>query len=375
MGAWDVYPANYRHLEVQAILSAVQGGECVSVVGLSGSGKSNLLGFIARRLGLGNEPGSPYPFFVLVDLNLLVESHLPAFFQLIRQSIASAVNHSGHKLPGQFQPADQQLALETDISNLLSQVPGLCLLFDRFDIFVKQESPTLFSNLRALRDKHKYGLTFVTAARNPLPADNELVELFYANILWLGPLNESDSRWTVEQYMLRKSLRWNQATIQQLVTVSGKYPSLLRAVCEAHASGTALEENQLSSHPLVQRRLTEILADHPTELDLEHSGLAGNPLLAQMPAFHSSAKPFDTTGMTAKEYLLLEYFRSHPNIVCDKDTLIQAVWPEDKIFTQGVRDDSLAQLVRRLRLKIEPDASNPSYIQTIPGRGYLFKPG
>ena len=53
---------------------------------------------------------------------------------------------------------------------------------------------------------------------------------------------------------------------------------------------------------------------------------------------------------------------------------MRAVWPEDFIFEQGVRDDSLAQLVRRLRIKIEPDPSQPKYIQTVPGRGYIFKP-
>ncbi|HLE30620.1 MAG TPA: helix-turn-helix domain-containing protein [Anaerolineales bacterium] len=39
---------------------------------------------------------------------------------------------------------------------------------------------------------------------------------------------------------------------------------------------------------------------------------------------------------------------------------------------RGVRDDSLAQLVRRLREKIEPDPANPRHIHTVPGRGYRF---
>ncbi|MFN2235233.1 MAG: transcriptional regulator, partial [Anaerolineales bacterium] len=69
---------------------------------------------------------------------------------------------------------------------------------------------------------------------------------------------------------------------------------------------------------------------------------------------------------------LLNYFESHPGQVCSKDDLIQAVWPEDQIYERGIRDDSLAQLVRRLRVKIEPDPSNPHYIQTVPGRGYQY---
>jgi DNA-binding winged helix-turn-helix (wHTH) protein len=60
--------------------------------------------------------------------------------------------------------------------------------------------------------------------------------------------------------------------------------------------------------------------------------------------------------------------------VCEKDDLIRAVWPEDRGIESGVRDDSLAQLVRRSREKFEPDAGSPRYIQTVPGWGYHFVP-
>jgi two-component system response regulator RegX3 len=70
---------------------------------------------------------------------------------------------------------------------------------------------------------------------------------------------------------------------------------------------------------------------------------------------------------------LLNYFLAHPDIVCEKDDLIRAAWPEDKVFEHGVRDDSLAQLIRRLREKIEPDPASPRHIFTVPGRGYRFK--
>jgi DNA-binding response OmpR family regulator len=35
--------------------------------------------------------------------------------------------------------------------------------------------------------------------------------------------------------------------------------------------------------------------------------------------------------------------------------------------------DMLRQLVRRLRVKIEPDPSQPIFIETIPGKGYGLK--
>ena len=42
------------------------------------------------------------------------------------------------------------------------------------------------------------------------------------------------------------------------------------------------------------------------------------------------------------------------------------------MFESGVRDDSLAQLVRRLREKIETDAAHPRRILTMLGRDYRF---
>jgi hypothetical protein len=55
-----------------------------------------------------------------------------------------------------------------------------------------------------------------------------------------------------------------------------------------------------------------------------------------------------------------------------KAQLARAVWSEDRVYSRGVRDDSLAQLVRRLREKIEPDPAHPRFILTVPGRGYRY---
>lgn len=114
--------------------------------------------------------------------------------------------------------------------------------------------------------------------------------------------------------------------------------------------------------------MQECWADHPTDAELRLSCVEQNPLLARQrtPDF------VDLAQLTAKEHLLWEYLRSHPDQVCEKDDLVRAVWPEDRIYGQGIRDDSLAQLVRRLREKIEPNPSAPQFIQTVPGRGYRY---
>ena len=349
MSVWDSYPVDYRTREVEYINRAVQAGECVAVVGLSGAGKSNLVGFLAARSPLAA------PRSVLVDCNRLPDPSAEALYAFTRRSLGDA------------RPAtDEFQALESAIDRRLADQPeGLCLLFDRFDSLSPANTP-LFGNLRALRDTFKYRLTYVTSTRRPLDPHTELAELFFANTLWLGPLSESDARWNVARYTQRKGVTWDEATVGEVLLLSGGYPSLLRAVCEACSDGASLEVRSLCTHPAIKRRVDEFWADLPGEDDLRRSGLSDQPLL------FSGRLSLADQQLTAKEHLLLGYLRQHPNTVCDKDDLIRAVWPEDKIFERGIRDDSLAQLVRRLREKIEPDASNPAHIFTVPGRGYRY---
>jgi two-component system response regulator ResD len=368
MFVWDSYPADYRAREVQAIVSAVLAGECVSVVGLSGAGKSNLMGFLSHRVG----PQQPCRF-VLVDCNRLPEPGPEALLSLVRHALGDPAPASG-----------ELQALDTAIGRCLSGPPGcLSLLLDRFDSLAGQTGGgaqrVVAGNLRALRDSHKYSLTFVTATRRPLEPHTELAELFYANTLWLGPLSESDACWNVARYAARKGLQWDRSIAQALYEITWGYPSFLRAACEAAAAGASLSAGELRAHPAVARRLAEFWADEPCEEDLRRSGLAGHPLLAGgRPAGSTAQAPaglfIDHSHLTAKEHLLLEHLQQRPGEVCEKDDLIRAVWPEDKIFERGVRDDSLAQLVRRLREKIEKDPSEPRYIHTVPGRGYRFTP-
>jgi energy-coupling factor transporter ATP-binding protein EcfA2 len=370
MSIWDQYPPTYREREVQQILQAVCSGECVAVIGLSGSGKSNLLGFIAHRAAL--KPGCPQ--FFLVDCNRLIDQNPTAFFRLLRNAL-----EGGREEENSVDAVDQLISLEAAIENKLSTQEGICFLVDRFDALMNwPDFGGIAGSLRALRDVHKYRLTFVIATRKEIDPGTELAELFFGHTYWLGPLEHKDALWSANRDGQRFETSgqgiWSQEDLEKLVEVSWGYPSLLRAACEAYASGAPIQEHVLRMHPAIRRRVMEFWDDEPNEDALGKSGLQGHPLLGEAQLQMSRPEVvFDTTRLTSKENLLLEYFLEHCDEVCEKEDLIRAVWPEDYVFEQGVRDDSLAQLVRRLRIKIESDPSQPSYIQTIPGRGYIFK--
>lgn len=69
--------------------------------------------------------------------------------------------------------------------------------------------------------------------------------------------------------------------------------------------------------------------------------------------------------LTTLENRLLEYLLMNAGRILAMNMIIDYVWG-----TSGGDRDMLRQLVRRLRLKIEPDPTNPIYLKTISGLGY-----
>lgn len=73
-------------------------------------------------------------------------------------------------------------------------------------------------------------------------------------------------------------------------------------------------------------------------------------------------------SLTAKEFELLRLFASHPDQVFTKTQIFRQVWGSEYI-----EDDNTVMVhIRKLRLKIETDPSDPKLIQTVWGIGYKF---
>lgn len=74
--------------------------------------------------------------------------------------------------------------------------------------------------------------------------------------------------------------------------------------------------------------------------------------------------------LTSGEFSLLEIFVTHPNRALSRDWLMDQL----RGFERDPFDRSIDVRVNRLRKKIEDDPSNPRYIRTVWGQGYLFAP-
>lgn len=70
-----------------------------------------------------------------------------------------------------------------------------------------------------------------------------------------------------------------------------------------------------------------------------------------------------------KEFELLLFLATNPNIVFSKTTLLDRIWGLDSLADVA----TVTVHVNRIREKIEEDSSNPRFIETVWGAGYRFR--
>ena len=71
---------------------------------------------------------------------------------------------------------------------------------------------------------------------------------------------------------------------------------------------------------------------------------------------------------TNKEFELLKFLATNPNIVFSKESLFDRIWGMDSLGDTA----TVTVHINRIREKTEKDPSNPEYIQTVWGAGYRF---
>ncbi|MBP1566945.1 MAG: response regulator transcription factor [Oscillospiraceae bacterium] len=72
--------------------------------------------------------------------------------------------------------------------------------------------------------------------------------------------------------------------------------------------------------------------------------------------------------LTQVEYQILEYFMNNKNTALDRSSILTHVWGESYVGDEKIVDVN----IRRIRMKIEDEPSNPQFIMTIWGFGYKW---
>ncbi len=97
-------------------------------------------------------------------------------------------------------------------------------------------------------------------------------------------------------------------------------------------------------------------------------GQKGKHKLVIEPASRQVQLAGQVVDLTVTEFNLLYFMASHPNQVFSRAQLLENVWG----FSEYVDPSTVTVHIRRLREKIEPDASEPSRLLTVWGVGYKF---
>lgn len=73
--------------------------------------------------------------------------------------------------------------------------------------------------------------------------------------------------------------------------------------------------------------------------------------------------------LTQVEFQIMEYFFSNPGVALDRTDILNHVWGSAYVGEEKIVDVN----IRRLRMKVEDEPSNPKYIVTVWGLGYKWE--
>ena len=83
---------------------------------------------------------------------------------------------------------------------------------------------------------------------------------------------------------------------------------------------------------------------------------------------HTLEKAGNRIRLTQVEYAILKLFMQNPGRALSREEILSAVWGKDYDGELKIVDVN----IRRLRIKIEDDTANPTYITTVWGFGYKW---
>ena len=83
---------------------------------------------------------------------------------------------------------------------------------------------------------------------------------------------------------------------------------------------------------------------------------------------HTLEKSGNRVRLTQVEYAILKLFMQNPGRALSREDILSAVWGRDYEGELKIVDVN----IRRLRIKIEDDTTNPTYITTVWGFGYKW---
>lgn len=415
------YPIAFRKEDAEKLGQLLKNRRSVVLVGMKRVGISNFLRFFLNHKEIKEHYiKDSNHLFITVDLNDLVEREIFPFWILTFKRISDFVDENIEN--NEIKKRVSQLFLDSiQTQDLFLTIDGIrksltlltesgykpTLFFIRFDRIIESATHTFFGNFQGLIDATDRKLSFVFTSVRPLDVLSS--EIFtkhalsvFADTLYIKPAKREDVEIIFETTDKKYDIEISDSSKNDLLTLVDGYNQYLQfALIALHEQGKELKEQDLSKLLLSDERIllqSEELLDSLTvdEQEVLKKILQKNKLTTEetdkgkylfntglikqnnsifSPLFETylqekipnEKKDNHTLELSKKEHVLLTYLEKHKNDVCEREEIIESVWPEAELL--GVSDWAIDRLVARLRVKLKQQNSNLEIV-TVKTRGY-----
>ena len=180
----SLYPENSRDSEIEQLVSYIKEGNSSQLIGVSGSGRSNVLGLLSYNSGVRLRH---FPLhhgivhFVMVNFSEIKKRPYIEVVKFIFLSLDSSLRERGmqeeyEKVDGLFKEGlsyGDELVLTQRLKSAIEYLAvekklTIIFLFNQFEEYLPQVDDDLFILLRSLRDRAKYRFSVIFSVCRPI---------------------------------------------------------------------------------------------------------------------------------------------------------------------------------------------------------------
>jgi len=422
------YPITFQQKEAEKLGEYLRQRQCVNLVGMKRVGISNFLRFFLRHEDIIPTYISKTEkhLFIPVDLNDLVEQEIYPFWTLTLKRVLDATENSGlapevkQKISDLFDKSIQFQDLFLVIDNIRQALNLLVdngilptIFFLRFDRLKDTFNPSLFDNFEGLREASHSNVSFVFTSYRSLgsafPEARSSLSVF-AQTMYFKPASKEDIKIVYDAYRHRYNLSLEPETEKSLFAVVGGYMQYLQLglirldelkrkslktetdILQAMLDDERiiLQSEELWESLTIDEKRALLQIANKQKVDSENKEKArylwdtgfveeNGTIEIFSPLFgayvqeieHEEQRKRKSAHLTRKENLLFTLLKEQLGEICEREKIIEIVWPESQEF--GVSDWAIDRLIARVRVKLR-EQENPYEIQTVRTRGYKLTP-
>jgi DNA-binding response OmpR family regulator len=172
-----------------------------------------------------------------------------------------------------------------------------------------------------------------------------------------------DDRW-VSRYHAQVRREGDEYVVQDLGSKNGTFVNGRRIAAPLSLS----DGDEIQVTPLVKLTFVDYGSTAPLPVDLQAPGLELDLGTRQVYVRGRLLSP----ALSPAQFVFLSLLAKEPGRVYSRDEVIATVWPEDQ--SEGVSDEAIDALVRRIRLRLRKLDPGHDYIVTVRGYGFKLEP-